>query len=220
MNDKLATASTILLTACALLITGLVVRRALLEPVAAEPAAPREVEAWERLTQAGHVLGPADAEVKIVEFADFQCPFCKRVESSLDSIRRKYPRRVAVIFRHFPLRSLHPYAFEAAIASECAAAQGMFEAYHDALFAHQDSIGTIPFDVFAKRVGIPNMKAFRSCMEGERFRERVQQDFDAAWNAGLRATPSVIVNGTLLPGTPSFEELDRWVQKYLESESG
>ena len=140
MKNFLSTATTVVLTLCALVLTGILVRREFFPGITA--TAPREVEHWSQLASAGHTMGPANAPVRILEFSDFQCPYCARLQPTLQAIRAKYPDRVAVVYRHFPLAD-HPHAMQAALASECAAAQGRFERFHDILFAAPDSISLI-----------------------------------------------------------------------------
>ncbi|HET9426535.1 MAG TPA: thioredoxin domain-containing protein [Gemmatimonadaceae bacterium] len=143
-------------------------------------------------------MGRADARVTIVEVSDFQCPFCARFAlTALPAIRRRYPDDVAVVYRHWPL-SIHPFAFDAAVASECAAAQGRFEPFHDALFRDQDSIGTRPFERFAVDAGVTDTAAFRLCRTSPQAAARVESDRRAALALGAGGTPSFVVNGYLL----------------------
>ena len=207
--------STVILAVCALVVTGLVVRRELRGGVD-QPREPREIAEWEDLTANGHFIGPRDAPVKIVEFSDFQCPFCARVQGGLDEVRRQYPDEVAVVYRHFPLEAIHPHAMTAALASECAAEQGQFKAMHDRLFEGQDSIGQKPFVSFAGEAGVQDSVEFQKCLDEERYAEKVSSDIEVARSIDLRGTPSIIVDGTLLPGTPSARDLEEWVVRALD----
>lgn len=218
MRPTISNVATIILTLCAVIVTGLVVRREFFaQPPVAEPEI-REVENWEELAAAGQVIGPRDAAVKIVEFSDFQCPFCGRVQSALQEIRDRYPGQVAIVYRHFPLERIHPHAFNAALAAECAGAQGRFEAYHDALYENQDSIGVKRWEDFAELAGVSNLAAFRTCVEEERFRDRVEQDMEVGDSIDVRATPTFIVNGQMFSGALSMDEWEERVQAALNDD--
>lgn len=203
-----------ILVVCAVLVTAVVLRRELLDPpLPAEAAvsALRQVEDWEELAREGTVMGPADAPVRIVEFSDFQCPFCRVVQETLAAVRSRHPERVAIVYRHLPLDAIHPHARAAANAVECAGEQGRFAEYHDRLFELQDSIGTMPWDRYAADAAVPDLEAFRRCVTENRYADRVERDARLAAELGLDVTPTLIVNGTIYPGAPTEEELERLV---------
>ena len=213
-KNLLSNLVTALMVGCALVITGAVVRREFFAPDAAaaqQDLTPRRVENWAQLASAGQRMGPASAPVQIVEFSDFQCPFCATFRGTLAKLRAKYPDRVSVLYRHYPIDALHPHARTAALASECAAEQGRFEPYHDLLFAEQDSIGSKPWERFAAEAGVPDADAFARCVAEERLAAGVQRDFELAEETGISLTPSIIFNGTLVPGALSETELEKWI---------
>jgi protein-disulfide isomerase len=202
------------MVACALVVTGLAVRRELATPAAGagEPdMRPRRVDNWESLLTAGQWLGRRDAPVRIVEFSDFQCPFCARTQPVLDAVRRRHPDRVAVLYRHFPLDAIHPFARPAAAAAECAAGQGRFEQYADLLFAQQDSLGARTWASFAREAGVPDAAAFDRCMRDASTLPSVERDAKAGEAARVEVTPTLIINGTLHPGALSEAELEKLV---------
>lgn len=202
--------ATITLVLCAVLVTAAVVKREFFaSPLADE--GPRVIADWRGLSAPGQPLGPRDAPVVIVEFADFQCPFCATAARNLRELRSRVGDQVAVIYRHFPLMSIHPFAWDAAVAAECAGEQGRFEAFHDALFASQEDIGHKEWGIFAEEAAIPSPAQFADCLGQEWATERVREDARVAARLGLTGTPSVIVNDLLLPGTPSLEELEAHV---------
>jgi protein-disulfide isomerase len=153
---------------CAVVITALRVRDALRPaPAAAQrgPAStdPVPVPDWQQYAAVGHRMGPANAPVTIIEFADFECPVCRKFElGALRYIRNRYPNDVQVVFRHWPL-PYHRFAYPAARAAECAGAQGKFEAYHDLLYEKQDSLGLKSFDSFARDAGVADLTVFATC---------------------------------------------------------
>ena len=213
-KNLLSNLATVLMVGCALAVTGAVVRREFFAPDAAaaqQELTPRPVENWARLASAGQRLGPAEAPVQIVEFSDFQCPFCATFRGTLAKLRAKYPTRVSVLYRHYPIDALHPHARTAALASECAAEQGRFEAYHDLLFAQQDSIGAKTWERFAAQAGVPDVDAFARCVGEQRLAGNVDRDFRLAEETGISLTPSIIINGTLVPGALSETELEKWI---------
>jgi protein-disulfide isomerase len=213
-RETLSKLVTTLLVGCAMVVTAAVIKREFLPSAAAAPAQdhrPRRLENAAALAATGQVRGRPEAPVKIVEFSDFQCPFCARARDVIENVRRRHPDRVAVVFRHFPLDAIHPHARTAALASECAAEQGRFHAYYDALFARQDSIGTRPWEAFAADAGLRDLPAFRQCVSSRRHAGAVERDARVAAELGLEVTPSLIVNGELRPGLPTEEELEAWV---------
>jgi len=214
MKNFLSTATTVVLTLCALVLTGILVRREFFPGITA--TAPREVEHWSQLASAGHTMGPANAPVRILEFSDFQCPYCARLQPTLQAIRAKYPDRVAVVYRHFPLAD-HPHAMQAALASECAAAQGRFERFHDILYAAPDSIGVTTWDEFARRAGVPKIDTFQVCVEAKQYQPRIEQDLAAALSISAPGTPTLIVNGRMFSHNPSPEHLDSEVRRALRN---
>lgn len=216
IKDTLANVLTVVLTVCALVVTGLVVRREFFPPQPADPTAERAVKGWEPLAAGTSVLGAAEAPVRIIAFSDFQCPFCARVNEGLERVRANDPQRVAVVFRHFPLESIHPHAIAAANAAECAGAQGRFEPYHDALFAAQDSIGKRAWDGFAQEAGVPDLAEFGRCVAEGRFRARVVADQKAGEKLGISGTPSFIFEGRMISGADAPDRLDAWVKEALK----
>lgn len=215
----LSNAATIMLTVCAMLVTGLVVRRELFPPPspAQTPQQPRPIQNWTSLTRTGHSMGSPAAKVTIIEFSDFQCPFCRAVQASLLAVREKYPLQLRIVFRHYPLIAIHPYSVPAAVASECAAEQGAFESFHEALFKIQDSLGLVGWERIAQQSGVRDSVRFRECIATQRLAPIVLEDLRVAQAHGLSGTPSIIVNGTLLPGTPSEADLDQYVQEAIKA---
>lgn len=215
MKPKLPDIATGLMVCCALVITAAVAHREFFSTAAAaQPSTePRPVENWDRIAAAGQRMGPAGAPVQIVEFSDFQCPYCATFAQTLRKARAKHPGKVTVLYRHYPIQEIHPYARTAALAAECAGEQGRFEAYHDRLFAGQDSIGTRAWERFAAEAGVADLDAFTRCVREERLLANVDRDARLAEEAGISLTPSIVINGTLIPGALSEAELDRWIAR-------
>jgi protein-disulfide isomerase len=155
-------------------------------------------------------LGPKNATLKIVEFADFECPYCAVAAGELHEIRTKYPNVLSVTFRHFPL---HENSRAAALASECAAAQGAFEPYYYALYENYASLGKGKWRQLAKQAGVPNLNDFDQCVKTERFASRIDSDTAAAARAGVGATPTWVVGDSVFGGTPSLAQIESWIQR-------
>jgi protein-disulfide isomerase len=181
------------------------------------PGSPHRIRDWQSLALAGHRLGSSQAGVVIIEFADFQCPYCAAGYHTLKQLRRKYPDHVAVVYRHLPLPTIHPQAMAAALASECAAEQGHFEQYHDLLFENQQLLGTRSWQSFAVDAGVPRLDEFQRCLSARRYSERISKDLAAGRSLKLRATPSIIINGLVVEGIPPLADLDDLVEKAMDA---
>lgn len=154
---------------------------------------------------AGHAAhGPADAPVTIVEFADFECPFCGGLFSTLKMIELAYPGKVRVVYRHFPLTKIHPYAQKAAEAAVCAGEQGRFWEMHDSLFRSQRDLGVESLKRRAKELGL-DVTAFDVCLDSGRTAARIKEDATDATKAGVRGTPTLFINGRMLLGNQPVE---------------
>lgn len=165
-------------------------------PTTARPALPamqpRLLRDASHFSREGHLLGVAEAPIKIVEFSDFECPFCRRMQRTLRLVRGEYPSSVAVVLRHYPLAG-HANALAAAIAAECAAAEGKFERFADLLFEKQDSLGLITWEDAAARSGVADTIAFARCRRGTTARMRVDADIAAGLEIGIAGTPTLII---------------------------
>ncbi len=168
-------------------------------------------------------LGPEDAPVVIIEFSDFQCPFCKRFHAStLPQIIEEYvkPGKVRFVYRDFPLTRIHPNAGLAALAAECADEQGRFWPYHDRLFERQDEWGPSPnaqalFERYAEELGL-NVEQFSACLSEQRYAEEVIKDLQDGVKYGVRGTPAFFINGRKLEGAHPFERFKALIDAALE----
>jgi protein-disulfide isomerase len=175
----------------------------------------------------GHlpILGNKDAKVTVVEFSDFQCPFCEQLfTESLGKIKEEYADtgKIKFAYRHFPLTDIHPNAQKAAEASECANEQGNFWDYHDQLFANQKDWEALSEDQalekyveYANAIGL-NGESLRECVNSDKMAGKVQDDIDAAIKAGVSGTPATFVNGMLVSGAVPYEEFKAQIDAALE----
>lgn len=153
--------------------------------------------------------GPVDARVTVVEFTDYQCPFCNRVEGTLAQLQQRYPDDVRVVVQHLPL-AFHQQAFNAAVAAECAAEQDKFWEAHELLFARSRELSerATPASFVRDIAGIDAAR-FDHCIASEKARLRVVEDQRLAERFGTRATPTFFVNGRYFSGA---QPIDRFVE--------
>lgn len=168
---------------------------------------------------AGPVRGEAEAPVTIVEWSDFECPYCKRVLPTLEQLFDEYPTEVRLVFRHFPLHAIHPNAQGAAEAAVCAQDQGAFWELHDLMFEEQDTLTADDLKDKAERAGL-DAEAFAACLEAEDTSDRVEDDRRAGILVGVNGTPALFVNGRPLAGAVAYEELAGVVEDELERAGG
>ncbi len=164
-----------------------------------------------------HILGNKNAKVSIVEYSDFECPFCQRFHPTIQQVMDKYGKDVRFVYRHFPL-SFHPQAVPAALASECAAEQGKFWEMYDKLFA-EGVVETGSYTEYAKAIGL-NTAKFDTCVKDQKYLTKIREDQTDGQSAGVQGTPySVILgpNGEKIPvsGAQPFEALEAALQQVL-----
>lgn len=158
--------------------------------------------------------GPADAPVTIVEFSDFQCPYCARAAQALKQVRARYGKLVRVVHKPFPITS-HPRARQAAEAALCAADQGHFEAYHDWIFENRNKLSDEDLTQQAKTLGL-DMKAFTDCYTSKAHHEYIQKSINEGHFLGVTATPTFFINGRLFEGAQPVERFDEMVDEELQ----
>lgn len=162
-------------------------------------------------------LGKSEAPVTLVEFSDFQCPFCQAAAPTLKQVEQKFGDKVRIVYRQFPLTNLHPFAFKAAEASLCANEQGMFWQMHDAMFADQQKLSVTDLKQTARRLGM-NGKSFDGCLDSGRYVEQVQNDQKEGSRIGVNGTPAMFINGVAVDGgAVPYQVLEAAIQKELES---
>jgi protein-disulfide isomerase len=141
-----------------------------------------------------HILGPASAEVSLVEYGDFECPACAQAHPAVQILRGHFGRRLRFVYRHYPQRQAHPHAEPAAEAAEAAGAQGKFWAFHDMLFENQQHLHDKHLAGYASLIGL-DMARFQYEMKDRVYLQRVQEHFQSGQRLGLRGTPAFYVNG-------------------------
>jgi protein-disulfide isomerase len=158
--------------------------------------------------------GPADALVTIVEFSDYQCPFCKRVEPTVDEIMKTYGKDVRVLWRDNPL-PFHDKAVPAANAAKAAGEQGKFWEYHGKLFENQTALANEDLEKYAKELGL-NMPKWKAAFESNKFKESIEADQALARSLGASGTPSFFINGRSLRGAQPFDAFKAVIDEELQ----
>jgi protein-disulfide isomerase len=161
------------------------------------------------------VLGSKSAKVQIIEFSDFQCPFCSRAADTVHQVAKKYGSKVAIAFKHFPL-PMHKEAKPASEASMCIAEQSTdkFWKYHDLLFKQQDKMDNATLEAHAKAVGADVAK-FKTCFEGKKYAQAVEADMAYGEKVGVRSTPTFFVNGQIINGAVPIEQFSEVIDEEL-----
>jgi protein-disulfide isomerase len=162
----------------------------------------------------GPSRGPSDAKVTIVEFSDFQCPFCGRAHDTVEEVMRSYAGKVKLVYRQMPLTQLHPNAMKAAEASLCAHEQGKFWEYHDQLFKNQQALQVDKLKEYATQMGLDGAK-FSACLDGNAKADAVKADMKDAEGVGVQGTPAFFVNGVFLNGAVPIDEFREVIDSEL-----
>jgi protein-disulfide isomerase len=161
-------------------------------------------------------FGKADAAVTLVEFSDFQCPFCRAAAPALRQVENKFGDKVQIVYRQYPIPSLHPNAFKAAEASLCANEQGKFWELHDAMFEDQNKLAVSDLKQTARKLGMDGKK-FDACLDSGRYVEQVQNDQRDGQRVGVKGTPAIFINGVIVDGgSVPFSVLEAKLQKELQ----
>jgi protein-disulfide isomerase len=153
-----------------------------------------------------HIRGPEDAPVSLVEYGDFQCPFCGAAHSVVEAVRAEMGDDLQFVYRHFPLVTVHPYAAGAAAAAEAAGAQGAFWPMHDSLFEDQEHLAPPYLVARAADLGL-DVKRFEAELEGQVHVPRIQEDLLSGVQSGVHGTPTFFVNGVRHDGPADLPSL-------------
>ncbi len=193
-------------------------------PVAGAPAArpnrptrPDQNKRYEVSVGEAPTRGRADAPVTIVEWSDFQCPFCGRVEPTLARIEEEYGDRVRFVFKHLPL-SIHPQAGAAHAAAEAAHRQGRFWEMHDRIFSNQRDLREETLEGYAAEIGL-DMDRFRKDVSSDEVSKRINEDMKQANQLGVTGTPAFFINGKFLSGAQPFANFKKSIDEALEKRS-
>jgi len=166
------------------------------------------------VSEEGHFRGNSDASIVIVEFSDYQCPYCSKFHNTMNDLMAIYPS-IKWVYKHFPLDSIHPYARKAAEASECAGDQNKFWEYNDELFDRQTEIKPDFFGELAKELKLDTAK-FNKCLSSNKYADKVEADYQEGVKAGVRGTPGGFLNGSPLGGAVPLQQMKSKIDALLK----
>lgn len=158
------------------------------------------------LNKNDHVLGTPHAPIELVEYGDFQCPYCGAAYPVIKQIKERLDKKLRFAFRHFPLAKQHEYALPAAIAAEAAARQNSFWEMHDILYERQAELSEYAFLEFAEELGL-NIPTFKMDLLDPSLAEKVELDFENGIRSGVNGTPSFFINGNKYHGLNDYNPL-------------
>jgi len=196
------------------------------DKVADSPSVPTQPEGRELVSPGGqiaevsdtdHIRGDKDSPVTIVEYSDFQCPFCSSFHSTIQRVVEEYDGKVRWVYRHFPLNSIHAEAQGAAEASECADDLGgndAFWAFGDSLFENQQRLGRDLYLEVAKKTGL-DASDFADCIDSNKYSQKVLDQLNDGLSAGVNGTPGNFINGQPLPGAVPYEQIKQVIDSLL-----
>ena len=159
-----------------------------------------------RVSARDHIEGNADALVTLVEYADFQCPYCGAAHPVIKHLQKSLGEKLRFVFRNFPLTHAHPYALLAAQAAEAAALQGKFWQMHDLIFENQEELEPEVLPVWAHKIGL-DVDQFAKAVREERVTKRIEEDYASGLDSGVDGTPSYFINGTRYEGEDDYDSL-------------
>jgi protein-disulfide isomerase len=168
------------------------------------------------VTERDHSVGPDNAPVTLVEYGDFECPFCRRAHPMVQGIRRYMGDNLRCVFRHFPLAEAHPHARHAAEAAEAAGAQGKFWEMHDILFQNQDALEDADLIMYAARIGIDFQRVSQELAAGT-YTRKVRDDFRGGVRSGVNGTPTFFINGIRFDG--NWSDANEFIQALSDAAS-
>lgn len=167
------------------------------------------------VTPQDRVKGPANAPVTILEFSDFECPYCKMASGVVKEVLAAYPDKVKLVYRHFPLRDKHPDAQYAAEAAECAGDQGKFWEISDVIFANQEKLSAADIDKYAKDLSL-DMGKFGDCLKAGKFKTKIDADVASGGEYGISGTPSFFVGNEFVSGGSTVEDFKALIDEQLK----
>jgi len=187
--------------------------------IAEAPVTPEQAQfvRYDIPTEGFPSLGPADAPITIVEFSDFQCPFCRRFhDETYRALLDAYEGKIRFVYRDLPLTSIHPEAFPAAVAAACAEEQDAYWEYHDKLFG-SENLGQEVYLQYATELNL-DMDAFKECIASDRHNDGINADADFAIKLGVNSTPTFFINGLAVVGAQPLSVFQQVIDKELAGE--
>jgi protein-disulfide isomerase len=169
------------------------------------------------VSERDHTEGPADARVTLVEFGDYQCPYCGAAYPVIKRLQKLFGKKLRFVFRNFPLTQAHPYALIAAEAAEAAGLQGKFWEMHDLIYDHQADLDPDILPAWAEEVGLDLME-FGTAIKQGNITKRIKEDRSSGIRSGVNGTPSFFINGARYDGMGNFDSLEAGLAEQLTME--
>lgn len=167
-----------------------------------------------KINSSDHIQGSPSAPIILVEYADYQCPYCGQAYPIIKQLQKKFGEDMAFVFRNYPIQELHPYALHAAIAAETASLQGKFWEMHDIIFEHQRFLGDDAIIDYAERVGL-DVEKFKNDFGSKQTVSKVEEDMESGNGAGVQGTPAFFVNGKYFTGNWTTSEFMEYLQSFV-----
>ncbi len=181
------------------------------------PTAQPQFTRYDIPTEGYPSLGPDNAPITIVEFSDFQCPFCRRFhDETYQALLDAYPNQIRFVYRNLPLTSIHPAAMPSAVASLCADDQGAYWDFHEKLFS-SEALDEATFVQYATDLNL-NVDEFTACLSSGKHDDFIQKDMDFSLNLGVQSTPTFFVNGLAIVGAQPLSSFQQLIDKELAGE--
>jgi protein-disulfide isomerase len=180
---------------------------------------PADAKRYDVPTDGDPSIGPENAPITLIEFSDYQCPYCVRWYDEVYSrLLNDYKDQIRFVYRDFPLNSIHPEAQSAAEAANCAGEQNFYWQYHDALFGAKNGLGSAAYTQYASDLGL-NMDQFKKCVSERRYKVEVDADLQAASGLGVSSTPTFFLNGLAIVGAQPYEVFKQVIDKELAAKA-
>jgi protein-disulfide isomerase len=184
----------------------------------APDAQPQEIQRYEISEDDDPVFGPDNAPITIIEFSDYECPYCRKWHvETWPLLQEAYPEQIRLVYRDFPLSNIHANATPAAAAANCAGEQSRYWEFSDLLFSMSYNIDKPGYQAYADELGL-DMDSFNQCLESGRYNDEVNADFEYAANLGVSSTPTFFVNGIPVVGAQPFEIFSQLIDQELAGE--
>jgi protein-disulfide isomerase len=159
--------------------------------------------------------GSMNATIAIIVFSDYSCPNCAVGEDIVDALMSKYPDKIIYFFKNFPLTSMHPNAYNAALAALCAKEEGKFWEYHDILYANQKAQSPENLSAYAAELGL-NPEKFNTCLDSQKYKSQIDNDIKVGASVGVTGTPTFFINGIRILGAQPIEEFVKAIESELK----
>jgi len=213
ISKKLNDIFTVILVLCAIIVTALVVKKEMFSNDSTVKI--QTVNNWQSLITGGQLIGKKNAPVVIIEFTDFECPYCKTLSKNLYIILKRYNGEVALVVYNFPL-NIHVHAYKLAVAGVCAAIQNRYEAYYNSIYDYQDRYKEMNLSDIARVAGIKDTMSFINCTQNKAIASIVNNEIEKGKQIKVEGTPTLIIDGKMIVGVQTISELDELIKNLLD----